>query len=149
MPVTTTPEENVALAERFNREVFNGRDYDAMDDLIAADAVQHGPMTGQTLSGRDAMREYMTQIHAGFSDLKATREMSLTDGDYVVSRYTYEGTHDGEFMGVPATGKRGKIHGITINRVEGGKMTESWVSTDFLGLLQQVGVVPSPDEMAA
>jgi predicted ester cyclase len=86
----------------------------------------------------------MEQVHAAFPDFEATEEFSLCEGDLVASHMTYAGTHEGEFMGIPATGTRVEVTGTTINRVVDGRIAESWVETDFLGLLRQVGVVETP-----
>ncbi|MFP9190820.1 ester cyclase [Natronosalvus vescus] len=89
-------------------------------------------------------------FHAAFSDLEATEGIQFSDesGEYVCSAYTYRGTHDGDFMGIPPTDTEAEIQGLVINRIEDGRIAEAWVLADFLGLLQQVGVVPSMEDVA-
>ena len=143
MPAMTSSEEqNIELVRRSITEILDssGKDYDLIDDRYAADFVQHGgPMGG--LEGPDALREWFQAIHEGFPDLTCTEEFAFCDGDFVASQYTYTGTHDGEFQGIPATGKKVTITGNTINRIEDGRIVETWPETDFLGLMQQVGAV--------
>jgi predicted ester cyclase len=79
-----------------------------------------------------------------FPDLKVTSEFELADGDKVVMRWTAAGTHNGELMGIPPTGKRVQMTGISISRVAGGKIVEEWNETDQMNLMQQLGVVPAP-----
>lgn len=148
MPATATSKQSIDLVRRFNSDVFNGRDYDRIPDFQADDYVQHGPMPGMELHGNESV-ETMRMFHAAFSDLEATEELAFGDGEYVCAYYTYRGTHDGEFMGIPATDVEAEVPGVTINRIEDGKIAETWVMADFLGLLQQVGVVPPMDELAA
>ncbi|MFD1513219.1 ester cyclase [Halomarina rubra] len=139
MAVTTrTNKEHI---ERFNREVFNGRNYDRIDELVTEDFVQHGAPGAGDIHGREAMKEYMMMLHSGFSDLESTVEAMVAEGDYVATRYTYRGTHDGEYMGIPPTDRPAEISGMVLSRVEDGKTAETWVEADMLGLLQQVGVV--------
>lgn len=139
MAVTTSKREHI---ETFNREVFNGRNYDRLADLVAEDIVQHGgPGGGGDVHGIEGMEGYMRMLHGGFSDLEATIETMIEEGDYVATRYTYRGTHDGEFMGIPPTNRSGEIGGMVLSRIEDGETTETWVNADMLGLLQQVGVV--------
>ncbi|MBA2295197.1 MAG: ester cyclase, partial [Actinobacteria bacterium] len=78
-----------------------------------------------------------------FSGLRVTIDQQFTDGDYVATRYTITGTHDGELMGTPPTGKCVAFTGITISRCEGGRIAEEWEVTDVVGLLGQIGALPA------
>jgi predicted ester cyclase len=141
--MTSTNEQNLELVDSFVTEVLDssGKDYDRIDDLFGADVVQHGSAMG-VLDGRMELRAYIQAVHEGFPDLSVTEEFAFCDGDYVAARYTYAGTHEGEFMGIPATGEHVTITGNTINRIEDGEIVEVWPETDFLGLMQQVGAIP-------
>jgi predicted ester cyclase len=81
-------------------------------------------------------------LDTAFPDLHFTIEDQIAEGDKVVNRVTARGTHLGDFRGIPPTGKQVTVAGITIDRIAGGKLVESWTSWDFLGILQQLGVVP-------
>lgn len=149
MAATATGKESIDLIRQFNRDVFNGRDYDRIADLQTESYVQHGPMTGMELHGTEESVETMRMFHAAFSDLEATEELSFSDGEYVCTYYTYRGTHDGEFVGIPATDVEVEVPGMVLNRIEDGKIAETWVMADFIGLFQQVGVVPAIDQLGA
>jgi steroid delta-isomerase-like uncharacterized protein len=135
--------ENRAIVSDAVSEVVSEGNFDRVDELYGPDLVNHRGI-GDELRGPAAFREWMAEVHAGFPDFEATEEFSLCEGDLVASRLTYAGTHDGEFMGIPATGEYVEVTGTTINRIEDGKIVESWPETDFLGVFQQVGVVESP-----
>lgn len=149
MATTSSVEESIDIVRNSIRDVFNGREYDRAADYQAEDIVLHGPMPGQELRGIDAATENLQLFHGAFSDLEATEELSFGDGEYVCTRYTYRGTHDGDLMGIPPTDVEAEVPGITITRIEDGKIAEGWVVVDFLSLFQQLGLVPAMDEMAA
>lgn len=135
--------QNKDVVSRAISEVIGEGKFDLIEDLYADDFVQHGGPTGD-LNGTAAFREWMENVHAGFPDLAANEEFSLCEGDLVASYVTYSGTHDGAFLGIPATGEHVEVNGIAINRVEDGKIVESWPQTNFLGVLQQVGAIEMP-----
>jgi len=85
----------------------------------------------------------MTPFFTGFPDLALTVEFTITEEDKVAVRWTATGTHSGDFRGIPPTGKPINIAGVAIYRVAGGKIVEGWSQPDTLGLLQQIGVIPS------
>lgn len=145
MASAATADENKEIARRFIDEVFNEQNYGLLDELCAEDCVYHGAPGEGDMRGIEEIRGYYEMLHAAFPDLEATREGWLSEGDMLASRYTYRGTHDGEFMGIEPTGKRVTITGMTFNRIEDGKMVETWVEADRLALMQQVGAIPSPE----
>ena len=83
-------------------------------------------------------------MREAFPDLTATVDEQVAEGDKVVSRVTMTGTHEGEFMGMPATGKSFTIPGVSIWEVRGGQLISEWVSWDSMGMMQQLGVIPAP-----
>jgi steroid delta-isomerase-like uncharacterized protein len=137
-----SPRDAKSRVVRFNDEVFNGRNYDLLDELMTDDIVVHETSSPDEIKGREAFKAYLRTFHEAFSDLKATIEDQIVEDDKVVTRYSYEGTHDGEFMGMPATNRTAKISGIVVNRMEGDKVAETWASADFLGLMQQLELIP-------
>lgn len=149
MATTAAVEESLELVRESNREVFNDRKYDRATDYQSEDIVLHGPMPGQELRGIEASTENLKMFHAAFSDLEASEEVAFSDGEFVCTLYTYRGTHDGDLIGIPATDVEAEVPGITISRIEDGKIVEGWVVVDFLSLFQQLGLVPAVDEMAA
>ena len=133
-------EENKALAHRWN-QIFEG-DFAIAEDIIADDCVYHdGPP--DLLPGPEGVKEWAIMFRSGFIDLRITEEEFIAEGDKVVGRFVAQGTHQGEFMGVRATGNSIKISGINIMRIADGKIVEHWVNYDALGLMQQIGAIPS------
>jgi predicted ester cyclase len=124
-------EDNKALMRRFYEEVFNKKKTAAIDDFIAPDQVERAKQT-------------ITLYLTAFPDLHFTVEDMVAEGDKVVARLTVRGTHQGAFLGISPTGKQVTGTAIDINRITGGKSVEHWNTSDTLGLLQQLGVVPLP-----
>ena len=133
-------EENKALARRFYEEVFNKKDLDAMDQICAADIVDHNAMPGQA-PGVQGLKDFFSMfLVQGFPDARADVEEMVAEGDIVVTRFSLTGTHQGELMGAPATGKRVTFHGIDMLRITGGKVTDAWHQGDEMMALAQLGV---------
>ena len=134
-------QDNLALVQRWFNEVFTQGNLSVADEIFAADYVNHDP-TGWP-QGPQGAKAAASAYRAGYSDLAFTIEDQIADGDRVATRWTAHGTHDGELYGVPPTGKKVTVTGISIERVAGGKIAETWVNFDALGMLQQLGVVPT------
>ncbi len=141
--MSSTEEENKALALRAWQAV-DPDDLSAIDEVYAADCLIHE--TDQDLRGTEALKRYVSTFFDGFPDMSITVEDAIAEGDKVVTRVVARGTHRGEFVGVPPTGNRVEVKGITVHRVEGGKIAEEWEVFDAMGLMQQLGVVPSPGQ---
>jgi predicted ester cyclase len=136
-------QDNKAIVTRVSEQAVGGGDLSVMDELVAEDFLDHSALPG-TPPGREAAKTFVRIFHAGFPDLSLTNEDIIGEGDKVVHRYVLRGTHQGEFMGIPPTGNRIEVHGIDELRVAGGKIVERWGQVDQLGLMQQLGVVPTP-----
>lgn len=138
-------EENKTISRRVAEEGFGRGQVDVLDELVAENFVNHDESVPPDLPpGREGLKLLAQGYHSAFPDLDFTIEEQIAEGDLVVSRWSATGTHQGELMGIPATGKQARTTGITIDHIEGGKITETWTSWDRLGLLQQLGVVPEP-----
>jgi steroid delta-isomerase-like uncharacterized protein len=135
-------EDNKALVRRFYEEVFNRKNIAAIDEFIAPNVVDHAAPPG-TPGGIEGQKQLIGQYLTAFPDLHFTVEDMIAEGDKVVDRITARGTHQGEFMGIPPTGKHATVTAIDITRIAGGKFVEHWLEMDTLGMLQQLGVVPS------
>jgi steroid delta-isomerase-like uncharacterized protein len=133
---------------RFLDEGFNRGNLDALDDILTPDYVDHNAPPG-TLPGPAGIKSIIAGFRAAFPDVRMTIEDQLADGDRVATRYTFRGTHLGNLMGIPPSGKQIEMTGITIARIAGGKMAEGWVVYELLSLLQQIGAVPSPQSATA
>lgn len=92
------------------------------------------------------MKGYVSASRLAFPDLHITFEDTVAEGDKVASRITLQGTHKGELAGIPVTGKQIKVAGLSIDRLEGGKFVETFVISDVLGMLRQLGVAPTPGQ---
>ncbi len=137
-------EENKAVVRREMEEVFNhAGDLDAADEIYAPDYVDHEPTTGN-IRGIEGAKQFAVAYREAFPDLETTREDQVAEGDKVVSRFTVSGTHRGEIMGAAPTGKLVTHTGHQTDRISGGKIVESWTNWDALGLLQEIGAIPSP-----
>ena len=137
-------EDNKTFMRRFYEEVINQKNLAAIDDFVAPTFVNHSALQlGMLGGGIEEVKQYVSMILTTFPDLHYTVEDLLAEGDKIVARITISGTQQGAFMGIPATGKHATISDIEIFRITGGKAVENWVQADFLGLLQQLGVVPA------
>lgn len=134
---------NKALARRLVDEAFNAGRLDVTDELVASDYVGHDPSLPEDVHGPAGVRELIAGYRAAFPDIQVTIEDQIADGDRVVTRWRATGTHKGELMGMPATGKQATVMGITIDRIADGRIAESWDNWDTLGLMQQLGAIPA------
>ena len=136
-------EENKALMRHFYEEVFNQRNLAAIDDFVAPTFVNHSAaQLGMTGGDLEHVTQFVGVVMQVFPDLHYAVEDMVAEGDKVVTRLTLSGTQQGPFMGIPPTGTHAVVSDIEIFRITGGKAVECWVQVDFLGLLQQLGVVP-------
>ena len=143
-------EENKALARRYMDEVFNKGNMGFIDGALASNYVVHDPNSPEeTSSGPEGAKRFVEMYRNAFPDLKLTVEDLIAEGDMVVTRWTARGTHQGDLMGIPPSGNRVKVTGISIDRIEGGRIEESWSSYDALGLMQQTGAVSSAEQVQA
>jgi steroid delta-isomerase-like uncharacterized protein len=138
----STTENNKAVIRKFLEEVINQNRMDRADDLVREDFVELDPLPGQR-QGRDGLKEVLGIMRSAFPDMHWVVEETVAEGDTVVSRFTWTGTHRGVFLGVPATGKNVRVKGVVIDQLTGGKMSKSRILMDSLGMMQQLGVVPS------
>jgi steroid delta-isomerase-like uncharacterized protein len=134
-------EDNKTLARR-SWEVTDN--LDLLDEVYAADFVWHEP--DQDIQGSEEARQFINMYKSAFPDLRVTVEDVLAEGDQAVTRWTIRGTHRGDLMGTAPTERKIEFKGISIHRIEGGKIVEEWNGYDTLGVMQQIGAVPSPEQ---
>lgn len=135
-------EQNKALVRRLFEEGVNQNKMSAADEIIAPNYVNHDfPAPAPGLEG---FKMVVGMFRAAFPDIRITLEDSLAEGDKVMTRGHFTGTHQGAFMGVPPTGKKMMLKFIDEWRFENGKAVENWVQLDMMGLMQQLGVMPPP-----
>jgi steroid delta-isomerase-like uncharacterized protein len=136
-------ERNKAVVRRWFEEVWNRGSEAAIDELFPAHGVAHGlGDTEQDVHGASEFKPFVRSIRGGLPDTHIRVDDILAEGDRVAVRITLEGTHTGDGMGVPATGRRVRIQGIIIVRMVDGQIVEGWNSYDQLGLLRQIGALP-------
>ena len=135
-------DSNGTVVRRFVDEVINNGNYSAMQELLHPDYVYRSP--DQELQGRDALEALFTAYRKGLPDLEASIDDLIESEEKVMISITLSGTHTGELMGIPATGKPLKVHGMVLSRVEDEKIVEEWEILDMLGMFQQLGVVSLP-----
>jgi steroid delta-isomerase-like uncharacterized protein len=136
-------EANKAIVRRFSEEVMNRGNLRVIDELFAPNVVDHSIPPGFP-AGIAGVKQMAAMYRSAFPDVRSTIEDLVAEGDKVVVRWSATGTHRGELMGIPATGKRVTVTGIVIDRIAGGKIVEHWESFDQLSMMQQLGVVPAP-----
>ena len=132
-------EDNKAHVRR-GFEAVNQKNLAVYDELLAPDVVFHNAST--TMQGLEAYKQFLSMYMTAFPDLLFTVEDMIAEGDTVVARFTTRGTHQGNLMGIPPTGKQMSGTGMFIDQIVNGKGIEQWFNTDDLGLLQQLGVIP-------
>jgi len=137
-------EANKALTLRYWEEVANKGNLDLIEEICAPDYVCHE--VDQDIRGPEGVRQFIFMLRAAFPDLHVTVEDVIAEGDKIVQRWTGRGTHQGELMGIPPTGNRVSVVGITISRFKDGKVTEEWEVYDMMGMTQQLGVIPSSEQ---
>ncbi len=136
-------EENKALVRRWFEELFNEGNLEVTDEIIAPNHISHDPSLPDLPLGPEGAKQLVNLYRSAFPDVRLTIEDELADGDKVVTRWVGRGTHQGVLMGVAPTGEQVETTGISIWRIEEGKIVESWANYDTLGMLQQVGALPS------
>jgi steroid delta-isomerase-like uncharacterized protein len=135
------------LARRFYEDVMNRGDLAVVDELLTADFVDHEEGPPGSPDGIDGVKFFVTTFREAFPDLQVTVEDTIESGDRLAIRATMRGTHDGDLMGVPPSGRHVELSMIDIVRVEGGRVAEHWGAADNLSLMQQIGAIP--EEAAA
>ena len=138
-------EENVELIRRWFREVWNEGRTQTIYDLLAPDGVGMGELEdGSPLRGPVEFAAFAERIRGAFPDIKIVVEDAFGVGDKVVARWSGTMTHRGDHLGMPATGKKVRMTGISIARIRNNQIIEGWDNWDQLGMLKQIGVYSAP-----
>jgi steroid delta-isomerase-like uncharacterized protein len=139
------------LINRFVEDLWNERRLDTADAIFANHCITHQLRSGVPVEavprGPQAIKEHVAGWIASFPDLRFSVEQMLCEGDRVMTQLLMEGTHQGAWMGIPASGKKVQIRMFTVHRVSHGKIVEDWVLVESLGVFQQLGVVPSTADL--
>ena len=137
-------EQNKAILSRMIEEVFNRGKTSLVDDFLAPGFVEHEELPPGIPPGREGVKQLSSLFRSAFPDLKIKIDDTIADGDKVAIRCTWSGTHKGEFMGIPPTGKSVSFGVIDIVRIAGGKIVEHWGQMDAMRMMQQLGAVSRP-----
>ncbi len=138
-------EENKAVVRRWYIDVFQNGKLDIIDQIFSPDYVNHdtsAPPPGWP-RGPQGARAVVATYRGAFPDIHYAIDDQIAQGDRVVTRWTARATNTGPLMGMPPSGKKVTVTGVTIERIAGGKIAETWANFDLLGLLQQIGAVPT------
>ena len=131
------------LIRRFYEDVLAGGDTSVLDEIATTDYQEHDPLPGQG-EGLEGLKERVTMLKNGLAP-RFTIEDVIQEGNKLVVRWMNSGTHVGEFLGIPPTNKDFSVAGVDIYRLEDGKLAEHWHVVDQLSMLQQLGLIPTPE----
>jgi steroid delta-isomerase-like uncharacterized protein len=141
-------EQNEQLVHRFHMDIFQDGNLGVADEILTSDFAWHGGFEPPE-HGPEAVKEVATGVINAFPDRRITHHDAIAAGDKVLIRWSMSGTHEGELMGIPATGKPMTITGFDYFRIENGKIAEMWQEADQLGMMRQLGVIPEPQATTA
>lgn len=135
-------EENKKIALRFAQDGWGTMTHwkKVWDELVSPDVIHHFNSRSKPIIGLKANKEFNASLFQGFPDIKQTIEDMVAEGDKVVYRTTMEGTHTGEFLGIPPTNKSGKINDFTLLKISNGQIVEWWYECNLLELMTQLGL---------
>jgi predicted ester cyclase len=133
-------QDNASVVRRFVDEVITNGNIEAAGEYVWEDMVEHVPLPGQG-PGLDGLKFILRAMRTGFPDIVFSIQEQISEGDKVVSRFEWTGTHKGDFLGIPPTGR---VWGMVIDRLEGGRIKETRILMDTLGLMAQLGALSAP-----
>lgn len=140
---TTTVAENEALARRWHDDAINGGDLGVIDEIVSPDVIHHAG-TFPDGQGPEAIKSVLGFLHTAFPDTHHTIEQVIASDNFVVTRWSAQGTQQGEFQGIAPTGKTVTWTGINIFRIECGRIAEEWSEVDGLGRVAQLTAAATP-----
>jgi steroid delta-isomerase-like uncharacterized protein len=133
-------QDNSAIVRRFVDEVINQGKMGSAEEFVWEDVVEQVPLPGQG-PGLEGLKDVLRGMRSAFPDIDFSIKEQVCEGDKVVSRFEWTGTHKAEFMGVPATGRQVRVWGVVIDRLEAGRIKDT-ILIDALGLMMQLGALP-------
>ncbi len=134
-------QDNKTIVRGFVEEVINQGHFDSAAQFAWEDVVEQVPLPGQG-PGLEGLKDILRGMRAAFPDLYFSIEEQIAEGDKVLSRFEWTGTHQREFLGVPATGRLVKVWGMVLDRLQEGRIKETRILMDMIGLTMQLGVLP-------
>jgi steroid delta-isomerase-like uncharacterized protein len=136
-------QNNSTIVRRFAEEVINRGQMDSAAEFVWEDVVEQVPLPGQG-PGLEGLKDILRGMRSAFPDIDFSIKEQIAEGDKVASRFEWTGTHREVFLGVPATGRQVRVWGIVIDRLEAGRIKDTRIIMDTLGLMMQLGVFPPP-----
>jgi len=140
--------DNKNIITTFIERVLNDRALEHADAIVAEDFIELNPVPGQA-QGREGFKDAIRQMLTSFPDMHWVIDEMIAEDDKVCTRFTWTGTHEGQFFGIPATGRRIAVKGVVIDRLVAGRMADSRMLMDTLSMMQQLGVLPAPSASAS
>ena len=134
-------QDNSAIVRRFVDEVINQGKMGSAEEFVWEDVVEQVPLPGQG-PGLEGLKDVLRGMRSAFPDIDFSIKEQVCEGDKVVSRFEWTGTHKAEFMGVPATGRQVRVWGVVIDRLKAGRIKDTRILMDALGLMMQLGALP-------
>jgi steroid delta-isomerase-like uncharacterized protein len=135
---------NKDLVRQFIEEVLNQGDIEASGKYFHQDMVEQVPLPGQG-PGLGGLKTILRGMRTAFPDMNWKVEEQIAEGDKVLTRFEWTGTHRGPFAGIPATGRPVKVWGMVVDRFEAGKIKDTRIIMDTMGMMMQLGVIPMPN----
>jgi steroid delta-isomerase-like uncharacterized protein len=135
-------QDNSAIVRRFVDEVINQGKMGSAEEFVWEDVVEQVPLPGQG-PGLEGLKDVLRGMRSAFPDIDFSIKEQVCEGDKVVSRFEWTGTHKAEFIGVPATGRQVRVWGVVIDRLEAGRIKDTRILMDALGLMMQLGALPA------
>ena len=139
----TDNQANATVVRNFTDEVITQGNIEAAANYVWEDVVEQVPLPGQG-PGLDGLKDILRAMRTGFPDIVFSIQEQIAEDDKVASRFEWTGTHQGVFLGIPATGRPVRVWGIVIDRLEEGRIKDTRIIMDTLGLMTQLGVLPAP-----
>ncbi len=136
-------QDNASIVRSFVDEVITNGNIEAAARYVWEDVVEQVPLPGQR-PGLAGLKDVLRSMRSGFPDIVFSIQEQITEHDKVASRFEWTGTHNGEFLGIPATGRPVRVWGIVIDRLVDGRIKDTRIIMDIFGLMAQLGVLPSP-----
>ena len=136
-------EQNKALMRRAIEEVWNRENFAILKEIVASDFVIHASTPEAEIHGAEGAKQFITMLHNAIPDIHFVIADQVAEGDRVVTRWVAHGTHLGDLMGMPPSGKQVSITATDIDRIANGKVVECWTTLDGAAMMQQMGLVPA------
>jgi steroid delta-isomerase-like uncharacterized protein len=137
------PQDNPAIVRHFIEEVINQGRFHSASQFVWEDVVEQVPLPGQG-PGLEGLNDVLRGMRSAFPDLHFSVEEQITEGNKVLTRFEWTGTHRGAFIGIPPTGRPVRVWGMVIDRLENGRIKDTRILMDMLGLMIQLGAFPTP-----